>query len=118
MDTKERRRLLAEWRGGLVPLEVPGPVNLSEVFQREFRRIGLSERLREATLVDSWHEVAGATLAPHCRPGAVRRGVLTVRVDHPAWLHQIQLSHKQDILREVQTRFPQLKVKDLLLRIG
>lgn len=118
MNPKLRQRVLSEWTGGLVPLEFPSPANLAAVLQKAFTRLGIAERLRETTLMESWHEVVGPTLSPHCRPGAIRRGVLTVRVDHPAWLHQITLAHKKDILLAAQARFPHLKIKELLLRIG
>ncbi len=118
MDPKLRRRVLTEWSGGLVPFEFPAPANLAAVLQKAFARIGIADRLRETSLTESWHEVVGPTLAAHCRPGAIRRGVLTVRVDHPAWLHQITVAHKKDILLGAQARFPHLKIKELLLRIG
>ncbi len=45
-------------------------------------------------------------------------GTLMVLVDHPAWLHQINMAHKRNILQAVQQRFPHLNVKDISLRIG
>lgn len=119
MNPKLRHRLISEWTGLTLPsLDALIPVDLNAVFQKSFTRLGLANRLRESTLADNWAEVVGPTLSPHCAPGAVRRGVLSIRVDHPAWLHQIALAHKADILKTIQEKYPQLRIKDLLLRIG
>jgi len=119
MNPKLRQRVLRDWMGAIFPItEAPSPANLPAVFQRASKRLGLADRLQESTLVESWPDLVGVILAAHCRPRSVRRGVLGVMVDHPAWLHQITLSHKNDILHAVQERFPHLKIKDLSLRIG
>jgi predicted nucleic acid-binding Zn ribbon protein len=116
MDSNLRRRVLHEW-SGLPHAPKHEPKDLKTTFQRALSQLGLQDRLREATLGDKWPQLVGPTLAVHCRPGVIRRGVLTVYVDHPAWLHQITMAHKGDILRAVQTQFAHLKVKDLNLRI-
>lgn len=118
MNLKTRRAVLSEWQGVNLPEEEALPsTDLQAVFDRIFTRLGFSERLRETSLNEVWTELVGPTLAPHCRPKDVRRGILHLAVDHPAWLHQITMAHKKDILRVVQQRFPHLKIKDLLLRI-
>ena len=119
MNPRMRSLLLREWRGDALPDEEALPsADLREVFQRVFTRMGLAERLREVTLTEAWPDLVGPALAAHCHPRSVRRGVLHVTVEHSAWLHQITLVHKKDILRELQQHFPQLKIKDLALRIG
>jgi predicted nucleic acid-binding Zn ribbon protein len=111
-----RRRILHDWTG-LPQAPDHKPADLKSTFQKAFAQLGLQDRLQEATLGNKWPQIVGPTLAVHCRPGIVRRGVLTVYVDHPAWLHQITMAHKSDILKAVQSQFAHLKVKDLHLRI-
>ncbi len=119
MDSRTKHRLFCDWLGiSDESLETPGPCDLREVFQKAFRKLGLAERYQESSLVESWPELIGATLSAHCQPRTVRRGVLLVLVDHSAWLHQITLGHKADILSAVQERFPHLKVKSISLKIG
>src|SRR5258708_1119268 len=113
MNQNLRERIIQEWNG-LPPVPNHTPPNLPSVFQKAFSRLGFGERLQEATLNDSWPSLIGPSLAVHCRPGTVRRGILTIRVDHPAWLHQITVAHKADFLKAVQSYFPHLKVKELL----
>jgi predicted nucleic acid-binding Zn ribbon protein len=117
MDSNLRRRVLHEW-SGLPQAPDHQPKDLKSTFQRALSQLGLQDRLQEATLGGKWPQLVGPSLAVHCRPGIVRRGILTVYVDHPAWLHQITMAHKGDMLKAVQTQFAHLKVKDLQLRIG
>lgn len=117
MKPELRRRLLSEWKG-FAPPEVPEPKDLRTIYQKAFQRLGLSDRLQESTLLEAWPNLIGPALATHCRPGVVRRGKLTIYVDHPAWLHQITIEHKPNILRAVQTHFAHLKVQELILRLG
>jgi len=119
MNSQKRHALLRELQDGVtLEEEKLSSADLRAIFDRAFKRLGLAERLREATLVEEWPELVGPVLASHCRPRSVRRGVLHASVDHSAWLHQITLIHKRDILLAVQRRFPHLKIKDLHLRIG
>ncbi|MBI4026256.1 MAG: DUF721 domain-containing protein [Verrucomicrobia bacterium] len=119
MNPRLRRQVLCEWSGGHAPpVGIAEPVDLQAAFRKAFRRLGLQDRLQETTLNDHWRDVVGPTLASHCRPRGVRRGVLCVLVEHPAWLHQIAMVHKADMLKSIQQRFPYLHVKDLHLRIG
>lgn len=119
MDPKLRHAVFCEWLGRpLESTEDLTPVSLRETFQKALKSIGLADRFQESTLLERWHELVSPTLAPHCSPGAIRRGVLIVNVDHPAWLHQITFAHKTHILKTIQSQFPHLKVKDLHLRIS
>ena len=119
MNPKIRRRILSEWLGVSVgPTESLTPTNLSAIFQKAFSRLGLAHRFQESILSEHWSEVVGPTLAAHCQPRNIQRGILTITVDHSAWLHQITLAHKNDVLKGIQNKFPYLKVKDIRLRIG
>jgi len=119
MHPKLRRQVVQDWLElSEPPIEPTRPANLPAVYQKVFSRLGLAERLRETTLRESWAEVVGPVLEAHCHPGIVRSGKLYVKVDHPAWLHDITMSHKKEILAAVQNRFPHLKIRELVLRIG
>ena len=116
------------WRTGILSLLLFVAMNFAtasgkttgprKVFQKAFTRLGLSDRLQESTLLEAWPHLIGPSLATHCRPGLVRRGKLMVYVDHPAWLHQITMAHKGNILSAVQKHFPHLKIQELVLKIG
>ncbi len=119
MNSRMRRQVISDWMGVYLPQTAPLiPPNLHQLFEKAFAKLGLKNRLQESNLNDSWTELIGPSLAAHCHPQGVRRGTLMVLVDHPAWLHQINMAHKRNILQAVQQRFPHLNVKDISLRIG
>jgi predicted nucleic acid-binding Zn ribbon protein len=60
--------------------------------QREWRK---DDHL--AALWQDWPRVAGAQLAPHCRPLSLQRGVLTVGASHPQW-RQALLYNKPQLI--------------------
>jgi predicted nucleic acid-binding Zn ribbon protein len=117
MDPKLRQRALSDWLGMTAP-EKTEPSDLRKIYQKAFNRLGLADRLQESTLQEAWPNLLGPSLATHCRPGVVRRGKLTVYVDHPAWLHQITMVHKTNILQAVQKHFAHLKIQEIALKIG
>jgi predicted nucleic acid-binding Zn ribbon protein len=119
MDPRLRHRVLCDWVGGSYPRpEIRGPANLQNVFQKAFSSLRLQHRFEDGTLLEHWPTLVGPTLSAHCFPRGVKKGVLMVTVDHPAWLHQITLAHKTDILQAVQKAFPNLRVQDISLKIA
>ena len=48
-----------------------------------------------AGLWQDWPRIAGARLAPHCRPLALQRGVLTIGASHPQWRQALQYNRPQ-----------------------
>jgi hypothetical protein len=59
---------------------------------------GLSDRLAEARLVETWPAIAGAAGA-RSRAEAVEQGVLQVAVDSSGWLHRLTLEEPGLIAR-------------------
>ena len=52
---------------------------------------GMTERLAEARLLQSWPGIAGAAAAPRSRAERVEGGVLHVAVESSGWLHRLGL---------------------------
>ena len=48
-----------------------------------------------AALWQAWPEIAGAQLAPHCRPLALRGNTLLVGASQPQWLQALRYSRHQ-----------------------
>jgi len=68
-------------------------------------------------LFGGWQEIAGASLAEHCRAYEVRHRCLLVECDHPGWM-QLLLMQKKQILAKIRQRFPQLGIRDVKVRVG
>ena len=58
--------------------------------QRDWRR---DDHL--AALWQDWPSIAGERLAPHCRPLALQRGILTVGASHPQWRQALLYNRPQ-----------------------
>jgi hypothetical protein len=52
-------------------------------------RLGRAQELLEPRAIVAWADVAGPRVAARTRAEALRNGVLTVRVDGAAWLHEL-----------------------------
>jgi len=68
-------------------------------------------------LFGGWQELAGPSLAEHCRAYEVRHHSLLVEADHPGWM-QLLLMQKKAILARIRQRFPQLELRDIRVRFG
>ena len=80
-------------------------------------KLGLRDRFRENVLQESWRDLMGEFVARHTRPMGVHRNVLTVEVDHSAWLHEMTLFHKKIMLENVRRRFTDLQIRDIRFRL-
>ncbi len=68
-------------------------------------------------LFGGWQEIAGPSLAEHCRAYEVRHRCLLVECDHPGWM-QLLLMQKKAILARIRQRFPQLGMRDIKMRVS
>jgi len=69
------------------------------------------------TVFSAWQEIAGASLAEHCRVYEIRHGSLLVEADHPGWM-QLLLLQKKAVLSRLYARFPQLELRDIKVRVN
>ena len=69
------------------------------------------------SLFGGWQEIAGPSLAEHCRAYEVRHHSLLVEADHPGWM-QLLLMQKKAILARVRQRFPELELRDIKVRVN
>lgn len=69
------------------------------------------------SLFGGWQEIAGPSLAEHCRAYEVRHHSLLVEADHPGWM-QLFLMQKKPILARIRQRFPQLDLRDIKVRVS
>jgi hypothetical protein len=68
-------------------------------------------------LFGGWQELAGPSLAEHCRAYEVRHRCLLVECDHPGWM-QLLLMQKKPLLVKIRQRFAQLGIRDIKARVG
>lgn len=88
---------MTTWR----PLD-PGdaePRRVSESLDRITRRLGGPASSVFASLFAGWEELVGPDIAAHSRPVSLRRGVLVLMVDHPAWATQLRFMTSELLVR-------------------
>ena len=64
----------------------------------------------------SWHRIVGTDIAAHTRVTDIRNGALKVEVDHPGWMQMLQM-RKDEIVRKVAAKYPQLEVRNIHMRL-
>lgn len=74
---------------------MPEPIRVGELLGS---LPGLTDRLAEARLVESWPVIAG-TAGARSRAEGVEQGVLHVAVDGSGWLHRLTLEEPRLIAR-------------------
>ena len=65
----------------------------------------------------SWENIVGENIAAHSEVKDIRNHTVLIEVDHPGWIQIIQINYKR-ILKGIQTRYPELNVKKIHLRLG
>lgn len=76
------------------------------------RRIDPDDRLRAYRLWSFWSDEVGPAIAGHAQPISLRAGVLTVSVDAPTWLQELQFL-KDTLRQRLNTRLGQPLIDDL-----
>ena len=92
------------------------PRPMKESLDAVTRSIGAPPAAALASLFSRWPELVGATLATHCRPLSLARGVLVVAVDHSAWAAQLRWL-EADVLRRLEERLGAGVVTALEVRV-
>jgi hypothetical protein len=65
----------------------------------------------------AWQTVAAPHFAEHARISRVSRGQLIVEVDNGPLLSELSGFHTTELLKRLQTNYPQLKIKGLKFRL-
>jgi hypothetical protein len=68
-------------------------------------------------VLEAWEEIVGAFLFKLSRPDSIERGVLTVRLMQPTAHHALMLE-KGKILKRLQAKLPDAKIRDIRFRHG
>jgi predicted nucleic acid-binding Zn ribbon protein len=93
------------------------PTPLGDVLRTVLERLPDASRLADHELWAHWDAVVGPTIAAHARPHRLQRGVLTVSVDAPEWMQELQFV-KQDLRDRLNARIGRPAVRDLYLLLA
>jgi len=93
------------------------PEALGSLVERVLKDIGAGDSARVMRIAERWEEAVGAEIAAHCRPSALRGGVLEVTVDSSVWCQQLQL-RGPEILEALRAVLPTDTPSELWFRVG
>lgn len=113
-----RHRLVAAWRGVADgPLMDLPTVNVADLAPKIVAQCGLANRVKLEDVLAAWEEIVGAFLFKLTRPDTIERGILTVRLMQPTAHHALSLE-KAKILKRLQAKLPDAKIRDIRFRHG
>ncbi len=95
-----------------------GPKPLADVLGELFAARGYGRLHAAGELEAAWIAALGMSYQGRTRLGDVRRGVLTVTVDHSALLEELSAFRKAELLGALQATAKGSTIKDLRFRIG
>lgn len=78
-----------------------------------FRELGLEDRIRLDAVQKQWRSVLTEPLTLHACPVELKAGTLTIHVDSPTWLHQLQFL-KNELIEKLRSA----GVQEVVLRRG
>ena len=93
------------------------PEPLGALVARVLKDIGAGDSARVMRIAECWEEAVGAEIAAHCRPTALRSGVLEATVDSSVWCQQLQL-RGPEILEALRAVLPADAPSELWFRVG
>lgn len=79
--------------------------------------IGAPSASTLSTVFSGWEELVGAEIASHAVPRSLRRGVLVVEVDEPAWAAQLGFLSAQ-LLAKLQARAGEEELAEIRFRVA
>ncbi|MCK4514886.1 MAG: DUF721 domain-containing protein [Spirochaetaceae bacterium] len=89
---------------------------VDDLLQQFLDRIGRSDGAPYVGLFRGWRQIVGDRIADHAEPVDIRGSALIVEADHPGWVQMVMMSQTR-ILQEVKTRYPELTITGLHIRV-
>jgi predicted nucleic acid-binding Zn ribbon protein len=117
-----RERVLAEWRGlNVAPLEKASASTskpLSALVPKALAGLRMDTRQSEAEVVKVWNQALDPLIVAHAQPVGLRKGTLFVNVDNSAWLQEILVYRKREIMERLRHSFGPELIRKISFRLG
>jgi hypothetical protein len=73
---------------------------ISKAFHAIFKQLGIEKAVTVEIIREKWRVIIGETISIHTSPSFFKNGQLTINVDSPEWLHELQF-HQETILKKL-----------------
>lgn len=90
---------------------------IGDVLKSLFADIENKKTVGKDTVDASWLESAGEEAFKHSRPAALKKSVLTVRVDSSTWLQELSM-RKRHLLKGLKRRLGKDRISEIHFKIG
>jgi predicted nucleic acid-binding Zn ribbon protein len=87
---------------------------------QSLKKLGVRRSIQRVTLEEWCRGWLGESGSKFLARTTIKDGVVTLEMKHPAWLQELA-SRKQELLKKVQERFPELAIREakvLLAKAG
>ena len=111
----DERELAADYRRRQVRLPPVKP--MGQAISQLLARTGYAQVQSAALCESAWRTAVGEKLAPHTRPGNIRRGVLEVLVATSAVMQELAFV-KAKVIKQLAQLAPDQKIRDVRFRVG
>jgi predicted nucleic acid-binding Zn ribbon protein len=93
------------------------PTPIADVLKTVFDKLDPQSAVSRESVDSFWKELVGEVGFRHSRPSALRKGLLTVRVDSSAWLEELAMK-KRKLLKGLQSRLGKDKISQIHFKTG
>ena len=89
---------------------------IGEIVKRVFTKLEKEQAFSES-IESEWKSLVGAVGYVHSRPTALRKKILTVKVDSSGWLEELTMQ-KRKLLKGLKRTFGKDKISEIHFKIG
>lgn len=93
------------------------PTRVADTLERVLQRVDPDHRMKAFRVWTFWDQEVGDSVAKHAQPDGFRAGVLSVRVDSPTWMQELQFM-KESIRSRLNQRLGQPLIRDIYFVSG
>jgi predicted nucleic acid-binding Zn ribbon protein len=97
--------------------ESAGLAPIGDVLKGVFEKLEADRRPAKEDIEGLWKEVAGSGAFKHSKPSALKKKILTVRVDSPAWIQDLTL-RKRWLLKGLKRALGKDRITEIHFKIG
>ncbi len=91
--------------------------SLGDILPEIVRRLEKEKNPSKESIDAEWKAICGDSAFKHSRPGTLRKKILTVKVDSPAWLQELDLQ-KRKLLKGLKRIFGKDRISEIRFKIG
>ncbi len=93
------------------------PTRVNETLERVLQRYDPHRRMKAYKVWTFWADEVGKSVAAHAEPAGFREGVLSVRVDSPTWMQELQFQ-KESMRDRLNQRLGEPLIRDIYFVSG